>query len=419
MNDRLRLRRRAVPLAAAASCCARAAAAPRARRGQRRAHWSTQIFQGYGGDWGDFDRGTVERRPLAERIARAHRPGAPTRCAASSTRVPARAAADRRHGGAAARAARRRPPLYFLSNMPEPYAAAPGARRTTSSACSATACSRRASRLMQARAGDLRAARARASASTPAHTLFIDDRGAQRRGGARRRLAGAAVRRARRSARPSWRRAAGFRQSPRTPAAVAPHGELGPLGSGRRGPSRGRRCPLDAWLCATRSAAPDWSAAAQRALLTRRGWSDRQRPRSGVLASARTPVRGSAQGEPAWHGRRAAQAGLPRRPAGSGPAPRPAAPPRSACSTTRCFHAVGVGVERVAHAALDRRALRARRPRGGSPATGRRAARRSTSMHRHGAVLERDAGVLGLRAFLVGGASTSGRSAAPRLELPS
>ncbi len=33
-------------------------------------HWAGLVFQGYGGDWGDFDRGTVEPDELAERIAR-------------------------------------------------------------------------------------------------------------------------------------------------------------------------------------------------------------------------------------------------------------------------------------------------------------------------------------------------------------
>ena len=33
-------------------------------------HWMGQIFQSYGGDWGDFDRGTVEPAALVQRIAR-------------------------------------------------------------------------------------------------------------------------------------------------------------------------------------------------------------------------------------------------------------------------------------------------------------------------------------------------------------
>jgi putative hydrolase of the HAD superfamily len=33
------------------------------------AHWQAQVFQGYGGDWGDYDRGTVSVPALVARIA--------------------------------------------------------------------------------------------------------------------------------------------------------------------------------------------------------------------------------------------------------------------------------------------------------------------------------------------------------------
>ena len=33
------------------------------------AHWVAQIFQNYGGDWGEFDRGAVEPAALVQRIA--------------------------------------------------------------------------------------------------------------------------------------------------------------------------------------------------------------------------------------------------------------------------------------------------------------------------------------------------------------
>ena len=79
------------------------------------------FFQGYAGDWGDFDRGTVEPGPLAERIARR------TGLTVDETRrvidgVPAeltpmpQTVALLRQLHATGR------PLYFLSNMPEPYA---------------------------------------------------------------------------------------------------------------------------------------------------------------------------------------------------------------------------------------------------------------------------------------------------------
>ena len=35
----------------------------------RAAHWADAIFQNYGGDWGDFDRGTVQPPALVRRIA--------------------------------------------------------------------------------------------------------------------------------------------------------------------------------------------------------------------------------------------------------------------------------------------------------------------------------------------------------------
>jgi putative hydrolase of the HAD superfamily len=79
------------------------------------------IFQGYTGDWGDFDRGTVEPDELALRIARR------TGLSVDETRrvidgVPAELTPI---AGTVAllhelHAAGR--PLYYLSNMPEPYA---------------------------------------------------------------------------------------------------------------------------------------------------------------------------------------------------------------------------------------------------------------------------------------------------------
>jgi len=79
------------------------------------------FFQGYTGDWGEFDRGTVEPGPLAERIAQ--RTGLTV---AEARRViegvpaeltPIAGTVDllkQLHANGR--------PLYFLSNMPEPYA---------------------------------------------------------------------------------------------------------------------------------------------------------------------------------------------------------------------------------------------------------------------------------------------------------
>ena len=79
------------------------------------------FFQGYGGDWGEFDRGTLEPGPLAERIAqrtglsvnevRAVIDGIPDELLA----IPPTVALLRRLHA-------RGRPLYFLSNMPEPMA---------------------------------------------------------------------------------------------------------------------------------------------------------------------------------------------------------------------------------------------------------------------------------------------------------
>ena len=79
------------------------------------------IFQGYGGDWADFDRGQVDEPELAQRIA------ARTGLAASDVRavidavpaelqpIPAMVALLRRLHQRGRR-------LHFLSNMPRPYA---------------------------------------------------------------------------------------------------------------------------------------------------------------------------------------------------------------------------------------------------------------------------------------------------------
>lgn len=84
-------------------------------------HWAQQIFQGYGGDWAEFDRGTVAPADLVQRIAR--RTGLPEAAAqAVVDAVPLDfaplpgtvALIDDLHAAGH--------PLYFLSNMPAPYA---------------------------------------------------------------------------------------------------------------------------------------------------------------------------------------------------------------------------------------------------------------------------------------------------------
>ncbi|HLL19100.1 MAG TPA: HAD family phosphatase [Rubrivivax sp.] len=84
------------------------------------AHWVAEIFQGYAGDWGEFDRGTVEPKALVQRIAT--RTGlAPADVQRVVDGVPhelqpkpeSLALLHRLHDAGYG--------LYFLSNMPEPF----------------------------------------------------------------------------------------------------------------------------------------------------------------------------------------------------------------------------------------------------------------------------------------------------------
>ena len=86
------------------------------------AHWVQQIFQGYGGDWADFDRGIVDPPELARRIAARTGLGeaevAAIIDAAPGELEPLPDTVDwlrRLHA--------QDRPLHFLSNMPEPFAA--------------------------------------------------------------------------------------------------------------------------------------------------------------------------------------------------------------------------------------------------------------------------------------------------------
>lgn len=84
-------------------------------------HWVAQIFQGYQGDWGDFDRGTVGVPELVQRIVR--RTGLAEADVRTVVDGVARELAPLPDSVALLRdlhAAGRE--LYFLSNMPAPYA---------------------------------------------------------------------------------------------------------------------------------------------------------------------------------------------------------------------------------------------------------------------------------------------------------
>ena len=85
------------------------------------AHWVQQVFQGYGGDWGEFDRGTVAVHELVPRIARrtglaAHEVQAIVDSVPHALQpIPETVELLRRLRDAGA-------PLVYLSNMPAPYA---------------------------------------------------------------------------------------------------------------------------------------------------------------------------------------------------------------------------------------------------------------------------------------------------------
>jgi putative hydrolase of the HAD superfamily len=85
------------------------------------AFWAAQIFQGYGGDWAEFDRGSVEPDALVARIAGRTGLGADEVQAVVDAvplalqPVPETVALLDRLRGAGR-------PLYFLSNMPASYA---------------------------------------------------------------------------------------------------------------------------------------------------------------------------------------------------------------------------------------------------------------------------------------------------------
>jgi putative hydrolase of the HAD superfamily len=93
----------------------------RATDAQAARHWAAEIFQAYGGDWAEFDRGTVSPADLVQRIGR--RTGlAPAEVRAVVDAVPLsfQPMADTvvllRQLHTAGH------PIYFLSNMPAPYA---------------------------------------------------------------------------------------------------------------------------------------------------------------------------------------------------------------------------------------------------------------------------------------------------------
>lgn len=84
--------------------------------------WEAAIFQGYGGDWGEFDRGTVSAAELVRRIASRTGLGR-HEVQAVVDAVPAELQPLPESVALLRRLRQAGHSLYFLSNMPEPYAA--------------------------------------------------------------------------------------------------------------------------------------------------------------------------------------------------------------------------------------------------------------------------------------------------------
>lgn len=85
------------------------------------AHWDAMFFEKYAGDWGEFDRGTVEVEALVERIARrTELTQAEVRAVVEA--VPAELEPIAPSVALLQRLRERGHRLYFLSNMPKPYA---------------------------------------------------------------------------------------------------------------------------------------------------------------------------------------------------------------------------------------------------------------------------------------------------------
>lgn len=83
--------------------------------------WVGHIFQGFGGDWGEFDRGVLAVAPLAERIAARTGLSVPQARSVIDA-VPDALTPITETVSLLRRLHQRGSALYFLSNMPEPYA---------------------------------------------------------------------------------------------------------------------------------------------------------------------------------------------------------------------------------------------------------------------------------------------------------
>ena len=85
------------------------------------AHWVAQVFQSYGGDWGEFDRGSVTPDELVRRIS--GRTGLlPAEVLAVVDAVPASLQPIAASVDLLQRLQQPGRPMFYLSNMPAPYA---------------------------------------------------------------------------------------------------------------------------------------------------------------------------------------------------------------------------------------------------------------------------------------------------------
>ncbi len=83
--------------------------------------WAEAIFQGYGGDWAEFDRGRVEVPELVRRIS-ARTGLSPAQVQAVVDAVPAELQPQPQTVALLGRLHAAGHRMYFLSNMPQPYA---------------------------------------------------------------------------------------------------------------------------------------------------------------------------------------------------------------------------------------------------------------------------------------------------------
>jgi putative hydrolase of the HAD superfamily len=138
----------------------------------RAAHWAAQIFQSYGGDWADFDRGQVSVPDLVARIsARTGLPRSDVQTAVDGVArelqpKPAMVALLQRLHGAGRR-------LHFLSNMPAEIASELEARNDFMRCFTGGVFSSRV-QLIKPDPAIYRLAAARFQAA-PADLVFIDD----------------------------------------------------------------------------------------------------------------------------------------------------------------------------------------------------------------------------------------------------